>query len=464
MARILENSIFVAFILGTSAMAVDVNGQWPKNLEEWITWTQPISTRKMLENISPPNTVKGVVVASPSKDNPDYYYHWVRDAGLVMDVIVSLYARAEGETKEYYRNRLLDFVDFSIRNQKTPNKSGGVGEPKFLVSGDAFNGDWGRPQNDSPAVRAIALIRWARILLMEGNYHLVQQKLYTGGWDSVIKTDLEYLSHHWQNTCYDLWEEIRGHHFFTRMVQRRALLDGADLAAQLGDGGAAFWYREQANRISTEILKHWNGRFLVSTLNRDGGIDYKESGIDSSVILGVLHGKRHDAFMTYADDRVMATAHQIEEVFQNHYLINQKGHRGTATGRYPEDRYNGYFSGGTGGNPWFINTNAMAQYFYELSKELEEGRSFRITNSNRSLIRSLWHQPTLPDHFKGHELRDLAKVAKKRGDDYLSCTQFHMAEDGSLSEQMNRDTGYMQGAHDLTWSYASLLTSLFARY
>src|SRR5437868_4072511 len=35
---------------------------------------------KLIENISPADTDAGVVVAAKSKNNPDYYYHWVRDA------------------------------------------------------------------------------------------------------------------------------------------------------------------------------------------------------------------------------------------------------------------------------------------------------------------------------------------------------------------------------------------------
>lgn len=456
--RILTALIFISSSLGISAHRKPL----PKSLDEWVEWSRPIAVQKMVHNISPAGTAKGVVVASPSKNNPDYFFHWIRDAALVMDVVVSLYARAEGEQKNYYRNRLLDFVDLSIRNQRTPNKSGGVGEPKFLASGDPFDGEWGRPQDDGPALRALTLIHWARVLMLEGNSWIVLQKLYNG-WDSVIKTDLEYVSHHWQNTCYDLWEEIRGHHFFTRMVQRKALLEGADLASRLGDGGAAFWYREQARYLSGEILKHWNGSILASSLNQDGGIDYKHSNLDSSIVLGMIHGYTHDGFLAISDDRVMATVHRMEIEFEKLYAINQVGHRGIAAGRYPEDRYNGYWSGGDG-NPWFISTNAIAQYYFLLSRELKKLRSLKVSHLNRPWVRSAWPHRMIPDVLNGNDLQELAKWAKLRGDDYLSCSQFHMGEDGSLSEQFNRITGFMQGAHDLTWSYASLLTAFFNRF
>ncbi|MBI1861010.1 MAG: glycoside hydrolase family 15 protein [Deltaproteobacteria bacterium] len=432
MCNLLRSSVMLAVFSST----VHAGPQGPTSLalDQWIQWSQPIATQKMLANISPPGTPAGIVVASPSKSNPDYFYHWIRDAALTSDVVVSLYARAEGEIKNVLRRRLFDYVDMSIRNQKTPNKSGGVGEPKFLASGDAFNGDWGRPQDDGPALRAMTLIRLARILILEGQSHLVSQKLYTSGWDSVIKTDLEYVSHNWRNTSFDLWEEVRGHHFYTRMVQRKALLDGADLANQLGDAGAAFWYREQGHLMEDEIMRHWNGNYFVSTLDRDGGIDYKTSGIDASVVLGLLQGHRDDGFLPPSHDHVIATVRVIEDTFKRIYPINNMGHRGIAIGRYPEDRYTG-FSSNSAGNPWFINTNAFAEYYYLLAKEFRQKSGPQSTS---------W--------------------AQKRGDDYLACTQFHMGDDGSMAEQMNRNTGFMQGAPDLTWSYASLLTAQWARY
>ena len=45
-----------------------------------------------------------------------------------------------------------------------------------------------------------------------------------------IKGDLEYVSHHWQQTSFDVWEEVKAHHFDTETAQREALLEGAWLA------------------------------------------------------------------------------------------------------------------------------------------------------------------------------------------------------------------------------------------
>ncbi|MGZ3689248.1 MAG: glycoside hydrolase family 15 protein, partial [Bdellovibrionota bacterium] len=55
-----------------------------------------------------------------------------------------------------------------------------------------------------------------------------------------------------------------------------------------------------------------------------------------------------------------------------------------------------------------------------------------------------------------HSLRDT-------GDGYLRRVRYHSAANGSMSEQFNRDTGFMQSAIELTWSYVSLLTANWAR-
>jgi glucoamylase len=41
--------------------------------------------------------------------------------------------------------------------------------------------------------------------------------------------------------------------------------------------------------------------------------------------------------------------------------------------------------------------------------------------------------------------------------------KYHGGQDGHLSEEFDRNSGYMVGAGDLTWSYASLMTAGIAR-
>ena len=158
------------------------------DFESWVEAQSNISIERLLANISPEDGHPGVVLASPSRENPDYYYHWVRDAALVMKTVLDL----QHQTGNDYTDLLLDYAQFSRNNQRA-RALGGLGEPKFYVDGKPYDGPWGRPQNDGPALRAIVLIEWAHDLLDRGEEDLVRSLLYDGTLPTktVIKTDLE---------------------------------------------------------------------------------------------------------------------------------------------------------------------------------------------------------------------------------------------------------------------------------
>lgn len=388
----------------------------------WLEHERPIAIQKLRANISPAGTKPGTVIASPLRREPDYYFHWVRDAGLVMQGVFGLLA--EGTEDATYRQMFEDYVTL-LRDEQGSDALTGLGEPKFNVDGTPYRGDWGRPQNDGPALRAIALIQYARWKQYRGEDI---SNLYAAAFASrsVIKTDLEYVAHHWRDASFDLWEETLGDHFYTRMVQRRALVDGAAFARTLGDDGAANFYQAQAGEIAREIEKHWDaGRgYIVATLNWKGGVSYKHSGLDIAVILGVLHGYTGDGFFSYTDPRVTATARRLVEQFRAQYPINAEG-PGVAIGRYPEDAY----AGDTfdGGNPWVLTTLAMAELSYRQASAV----------GDMSL--------------------------KAFGDTFVERVRRHAYPDGSLSEQIRKDNGFMTSATDLTWNYAAVLSALAAR-
>jgi glucoamylase len=468
-----------ALILLSSATSFAAPAAPVADLDAWIQSETSVATAKLLANISPAGTATGAVIASPSRANPDYFYHWIRDAGLVMEVVQELSEQTfNKEEQQRYSKLMFDYVDFSRRNQLTANPSGGpsdggLGEPKFNVDGSAFTKGWGRPQNDGPAIRANTLIRLANRLLTQGREDYVHAKLYDARIpaETVIKADLEYVSHHWREKSFDVWEEVFGQHFYTRMVQRRSLIQGADLADRLGDGAAASWYRSQAREIEGELLNHWDGQIIRAT--RDGG-EFKASGLDTAVILGVLHAGLNDGFMSLTDDRVLSTVERIKNDFKGRYAINWRDTDfdgqllGTAMGRYPEDKYTGYNSEGLG-NPWYLLTNALGEFYYKAARRFSEDKQITVSKVNTRFFQSL----PLAKHLqlrvgqvygeKDAAFREIVRAMREAGDAALRRTKLHAASDGSLDEQMNRDNGYAQGARDLTWSYASMLTAIWAR-
>lgn len=383
-----------------------------------------VAQRRLLANVSPNDGLAGSVIASPSRHDPDYYYHWVRDAALVMDTILTMYERStDVAEKRHLIQHVLDFANFTRVNQTTQTIAG-IGEVKFYVSGDGFLGPWGRPQNDGPALRASTLIRLGKILRAAGYETYFLNSIWP-----AIRTDLEYVSHEWKNPSFDLWEEIKGDHFYTRLVQRRALLDGAEIALAVGDSGFSVWLKTQAVLIEATLPAHISepAHTIFENLHRVDGVWYKNSGLDAATVLGLLHTKSQP-YLGWADKVVVNSVSALERRFAALYQINLNSPQlGTAIGRYPEDRY-------YGGNPWFLTTLAYAEYHYELA----------------------------------HEYAELGKLAEAKaelalGDRYVERVRRHVDQNGSMAEQMWRDNGYMMSAADLTWSYASWLTAAWAR-
>lgn len=417
------------------------------NFESWLTSQVKVSETKLMEAVSRSDAALGSVIASPSKINPDYYYHWVRDAALVMNVVVDLYAHSDHSKQDLYMQRLEEFVSFSRSNQLS-NALTGLGEPKFYVDGRPYDLAWGRPQNDGPALRALTLIRLARIKLAQGQTEYVRNVLYDAKipTHSVIKADLEFVSHHWREPNFDLWEEVLGEHFYTLMAQQAAMVEGAALARDLGDIGASDWYLRQGEAIRAHLNTFLSSStdYIPATLNFKGGLNSKNSNLDVAVILGLLHAGGPQRLTSWDDLRIHKTLNTLHKTFSSLYPINaQMSDYAPVIGRYPEDVYGG--DNFDGGNPWVLTTLALAEAHYELAAHYATKKSTLKSNVNES------------------ENLKLARDHMLHGERYFERVQIHANPDGSLSEQISRFNGYMMSANNLTWSYASVLTAAASR-
>jgi len=452
-----------------------------KPLEEWIATARSNILKNMMANISPEDGERGSVLASPSRTNPDYYYHWIRDSARTMAEIVKLNGSDKKQLKDRYYQMMVDYVEFSKINQTTPTPSNSPGEPKFYVTGQAFTGPWGRPQNDGPAQRALTLTRWASILLENNEQGYVSNVLYDGKEPSfsLIKYDLDFVANHWRDACFDLWEEVEGSHFYTRMLQRTALREGADLANLLSDPGAADFYNQQAELIEQAMEEFWSEDkgYYQATLNRVGGLDGKVSNLDVAVILGSFQSQSAShPFLDPDDDKVLATAFALHQVFESLYPINAIGKTANGDpvapgiGRYPEDKYTG--SGPLAeANPWFLCTAALAGTSYKAAALFSKQKCISISQYNLEQLQLAvsYVDPNLilktGDEYgaKTKVFKTIVSGLKALGDAYLRRVQIHAGENDSLSEQFSRYDGYMTSARDLTWSYVSVAITLDIR-
>lgn len=455
-----------------------------RDLEGWLDRQYKFSVDKVFKSIQPKkNAFPGTIMASPTiiKPNPDYYYHWVRDASLTMDALAGLLERSESEND---RNRYYDLFEkynnltIHLQNLKIPDAlkkkpgfdvSQWYGEPKFQMDATPFVGDWGRPQNDGPASRAFATARYTKYRL---HRYIEVTHLYNATTPRALNKDLDFVANNWKNPSFEIWEEVKGTHFYTLMVQRRAMLDGAALAKRLKDAKGSEKYTRVAKQISAAIEKFWDDKkgYVTVTHNRVGGLDYKKSGLDSQVILASLHASKNDGFYTPESDAILATWLALVKKFQGLYPDNVKHPKlAPAIGRYPEDQYNGFTAFANGGNGWMLITTAMAECLYRVRNHWALEEHFTVTKRNSAFLEYVTNnqhkfQPGQRYNARSSVFKSVLHGLLKTADKFLERVRHHTEKDGlHLSEQWNRNNGTQQGAEDLTWSYTSFVTAFRAR-
>lgn len=279
------------------------------------------------------------------KYSPIDFYTWTRDSALTVKMLIDAFIA--GDTS--LRPRIEDYISAQAILQTVASQSGdlsdgsGLGEPKFEVNSTAFTGPWGRPQRDGPALRATALITYSRWLLSTGDDSRVISKIWP-----IISNDLNYVGQYWNQTGFDLWEEVDSSSFFTVAVQHRALVEGQAFAEEIGMNRAAC--RTQAPEVLCFLQSFWNGDFITSNINDQNS----RNGRDANSILASIHTFDPD---TGCDDltfqpcssRALANHKAVTDSFRPLYALNSGRAEGTAAavGRYTEDVY-------YGGNPWSV--------------------------------------------------------------------------------------------------------------
>lgn len=271
------------------------------------------------------------------------FYTWTRDSALTAKMLIDAFVAGDTSLQPW----IEDYISAQAILQTVASPSGdltdgsGLGEPKFEVNSTSFTGPWGRPQRDGPALRATALIAYSIWLLSEGDKSRVISQFWP-----IISNDLNYIGEYWNQTGFDLWEEVEGSSFFTLAVQHRALVEGQAFAEQIGMLCAAC--RIQAPEVLCFLQSFWNGGFIMSNINDQSG----RNGKDASTILGSVHTFDPDAGcdeLTFqpCSSRALANHKAVAGAFRSLYAINSGRGQGAAVavGRYTEDVY-------YGGNPW----------------------------------------------------------------------------------------------------------------
>jgi glucoamylase len=429
-------------------------------LEVWMERQYRHSAVALMRSVSPVHIVKtragfgqtirprkGSIVASPVlaayDPEPDYFFHWYRDSAIVMDALRLLHedARIEIDALAHFS----DFVQFSLslgtldgrtltgsqswrlaaapdyqrflRNDEDLGSVQGeavAGETRVNPDGSLDISQWPRPQYDGPAMRALTLLRWRQAAALDADLiHAV---------DRLLRADLALTHRHWRDSCYDIWEEEKGHHYYTLRTAAAALDGGATWFAQQGLPDAES-YRSTAQAIRSELDDYWlqERGYIRSRVLESGARSAKE--LDISVILAVLHASGTGDSHSVSDPRMHATLARLEALFDAEYAINRNRptDRAPAMGRYEGDVY---YSGGA----YYFSTLAAAEFCF-----CAAARS------------------------------PAANALREHGDAFLETVRAYTPPSGEMSEQFDQRTGAQCSAQQLAWSYAAFISCAAAR-
>lgn len=493
----------------------------PTSFDDWLVFQKQICLNSILNNIGGDFTIDnkdllpGVVIASPSTSNPDYYYQWTRDSAIIINILIDHISQTPLYFKKNSTSSLIRIIESYIFNnqvlQQLPNLSGDVdnlqnlGEPKFHVNLTAFNESWGRPQRDGPGLRSITIMNYLSLLNNTEQITTFSnltindtQKIY----HDIIKPDLKYSIEYWQFEGFDLWEEIKGIHFFTSLIQLKSLTMGLKFAEFYND---SFEFRLDLMNLIKLLTKYieLEAGFINGADSDDDESEQQllsksyiisspkffytksRSGLDIATILAVLYTHNNndevDDFPFDVDNGlVLTTLRYLIQDMTFRYPINfQDNFQGVALGRYPEDIYDGH--GKSEGNPWFISTATASELIYRLIYKLKLNNQDIIIDQHNiefyeQFIQSITaissnNKQNLKDHtISGHPIMiinkddqlydELINKLFHYADGFLKVVQKHIDNNGDMNEQFNKYIGFMQGAKKLTWSYGAVFTAI----
>jgi len=462
-------------------------------LDDWIVAEARVATAEMLRAISATRLVMerpgfgqrvvprpGSVLASPVPAHydpePDYFFHWFRDSALVIDALhVALLA---GYAERSAVSHLHEFVEFTRSLQSLDGReflrSGNFRakvQPAFLqyvradpeiaaLSGDTVLADvrvnadgtpdfirWSRPQNDGPALRAIALLRWWREFP-----ELRRDRALLSALGDVLRTDLAFALAHVREPCGDVWEEESGCHYYTQLVQAEALTQGAAWLEENGQDAPARASQLAAQETLVRLDGFWNEADGFYRSRTDAASAQAGKDPNIAVILAVLHTGRAGGRHGVLDPGTQATLTALEEHFEGQYAINRERptDRGPALGRYPSDHY-------YGGGAWFLATLAAAEFYFRLAFSLRSGAHLAAVAANLRFRQRLGAAEAAP------RSEDWGRLALERGDSIMRTVRAFTPQSGELSEQFDRSTGAQTSAKHLSWSYAAFITAAASR-
>lgn len=290
-----------------------------------------------------------------------YAYSWPRDGAYAIWPLIRL----------GYRNEPLHFFNFCRHGLQ----EGGYLAHKYQADG-AIGSSW------HPYIHADGIVappiqedETAITLFMFGQYYYTHkdERVLREFYDSLITPMANFMAG-WidpqtslPKATYDLWEEVFLTTTYTTATVYAGLLTAADLADAMEDADSAVRWRSVANDIADAARKQlYNPErryFYKGILVRKDGTIEKNDTVDSSSVFG--------AFMfglfPFESDEIQESIKTLHEAL----YVNEQS---LGVPRYENDNYHRVDPNHIG-NPWFITTLWLAQYYMEVGK-MEEGLKY----------------------------------------------------------------------------------------
>jgi glucoamylase len=478
-------------------MSAKPRGPWTEGLDDWLARQYARCAELMPRAISATHltrhrhnygqtirAARGSILASTDPvENPDYFFHWLRDSSVVIDALRCLIQ--DGIFREQGLRLFDDFVAFSLDLSRLDGRAIPHDEeeragvlPDYVqyvrtraemadIHGEAVLGEvrlsadgrldilqWSRPQNDGPALRALALMRYWRDEALRPSLPLASMR-------ALIEGDLDYTFAHWREPCYDIWEEHCRRHYHTQIAQFAALSDGAEFASALGDEARAEKFAQAARAASATLDLYFYDGAYRTPLPDPALKSTPTLRLDFAAILGVVQAARRNGPHSPADPKALATLTRLEALFDGAYLINRDRPKecGIAHGRYDGDTY---FTGGA----FYFSTLGAAEFYYRFATAAASGERIALSLHNRDIIAQMLGAV---DWTLGREaLRPefaapLARALIGRGDAIMATVRRFAPDTGELAEQFSHIDGAPVSAGNLTWSYASFILARACR-
>lgn len=352
----------------------------------------------------------GAVLASGDSDMLEhgfdtYSYVWPRDACFVLSSLLEIGDYTAAEKFFGFCNDVIGEKGY-LMHKYLPDKSLGSSWHPWIL--------------DGKPVLPIQEDETAHVLVLLWKYYEVSKNLefIENIYNSLIKKAAVFLKDYtYEETglpkpSYDLWEEKYGIFAFTASCVQAGLMAAANFASLLGKTKSALDFDMAAERMKTAILHHFHNKEQTG-FHRMINIGEDGIQIDKTLDMSTIFGLVHFGVLPVDDPRIKESIKLVEEKIMCKTTVG-------GVARYEGD---GYYrvNPEVPGNPWFITTLWLAQYYIEIAKK--------------------------PD-----ELEPALK--------WLKWVQKYALPSGVISEQLNPYTGSHISTAPLTWSHSEFVLTV----